>query len=115
VDLAWADYEGEDTRFVPYWEKSPLYAIQPPQVLGSLYLKRDRALLVLGSQTEETVPCEIAVTELLKQLPPGTPARDAITGEGLAMKEGPVLSNAEGTLTFDLPGRSWRLIEWKAR
>jgi hypothetical protein len=111
VDRAWADYEGEDTRFVPYWEKSPLYAIQPPQVLGSLYLKRDRALLVLGSQTEEAVPCKIAVTGrqggVALPFPPGTPARDAITGESLAMKE--------GTLTFDLPGRSWRLIEWKAR
>ncbi len=105
VDLAWADYEDEQTRFIPYWEQSPLYAVAPPEVLGSLYLKPDRALLVLGSQTEDRVRCEVDVGKLLGKLPAGAEARDAVTGEPVEI--------ARGKLRFRLPGRQWRMIELK--
>jgi len=103
VDLAWAAYEDAGTRFIPYWEKSPLYSVAPTEVLGSLYLKADRALLVLGSQTEETSRCEIGVGELLKRLPRGVRARDAITREAVAM--------VGGRIRVKLAGRSWRMVE----
>ena len=111
VDRALASYEDGETRFIPYWKTSTLYTVQPPrtdavrpQALGSLYLKSDRALLVVGSQTEETVQCTVDVTGLLSHLPRGTQARDAITGERVQMHG--------AALAFDLPGRSWRLVEF---
>ena len=103
VDLAWADYEDERTRFLPYWERSDLYAVAPKEVLGSLYLKPDRALLVLGSQTEERVRCEVDVAGLLEELPAGVEARDSITGAPMRM--------SRGKLGFRLPGRQWRMVE----
>jgi hypothetical protein len=106
VDLALAGYEGEGTRFVGYWERSPLYRVEPPEVLGSVYLRRNRALLVVGSQTEEALQCQVQVRGLLQRLPPGTQARDAITGEGVRMRE--------AALAFSLPGRSWRMVELAA-
>ena len=105
VDQAWADYEDQDTRYIPYWERSELYTVAPSTVLGNLYLKRDRALLVLGSQTEQPVECQVGIGSLLKRLPPGVQPRDAITGEELA----PGL----GVIPFPLPGRGWRMIELK--
>jgi hypothetical protein len=103
VDQALAPYEDADTRFIGYWERSPLYAIEPPQVLGSLYLKPDRALLVLGSQTETDAEAEVRIGELLEALPAGATARDAITGEALPVER--------SRLRLTLPGRGWRLIE----
>ena len=77
----------------------------PGEVLCSLYLKRDRALLVLGSQTEENVRCEMDIAGLLAKLPGGAEARDAITGEPLSL--------SRGELRFRLPGRQWQMIELK--
>ncbi len=105
VDLAWAEYEDDQTRFIPYWELSDLYSVIPGEVLCSLYLKRDRALLVLGSQTEENVRCEMDIAGLLAKLPGGAEARDAITGEPLSL--------SRGELRFRLPGRQWQMIELK--
>ncbi len=105
VDLAWAPYEDEQTRYVPYWERSPLVRVMPPQVLGSLYLKPDRALLVLGSQTERTVRCGVSLAGVLARLPQGAAARDAVTGEALPLRD--------RELSFELPGRMWRMIELK--
>jgi hypothetical protein len=103
VDRALAPYEDPDTRFIGYWEHSPLYAVAPPQVLGSLYAKPDRALLVLGSQTEEEVGAEVRVGELLEALPKGATPRDAISGEALDVQH--------GRLQLTMPGRGWRLVE----
>jgi hypothetical protein len=103
VDLAWAPYEDTATHYLPYWEHSPLYRVQPPQVLGSLYLKPDRALLVLGSQTEAEVTCRVEVRALLRQLPASVTARDAVTGEALRL--------GAGHLSLAMPGRAWRMIE----
>jgi hypothetical protein len=103
VDLALRDYEDAQTTFVPYWQGSKLYRVSPAPVLGSLYLKADRALLVLGSQTEEAARCRIELGRLLRQLPAGVTATDAISRAPLAL--------AEKGLEIDLPGRGWRLIE----
>jgi len=103
VDLALRDYEDEQTSFIPYWTASPLYRVSPAQVLGSLYLKADRALLVLGSQTEEAVTCHVDLARLLRRLPPGVAARDAISGQAFPL--------ADRALDLDLPGRGWRLLE----
>ncbi len=103
VDLAWGPYEGADTRFVPYWEKSGLYAIKPAAILGSLYLKRESALLVLGSQSEQTQTCQVEVAALLKMLPAGVKAVNAITGEAVPM--------SAGKLSFPIGARDWRMIE----
>ena len=105
VDLAWGPYEGADTRLVPYWEHSSLYAIKPAAILGSLYLKKDRALLVLGSQSESQQTCDISVAALLRSLPAGVKAVDAITGEAVPM--------IGGKLSFPVKARDWRMIEFK--
>jgi hypothetical protein len=103
VDLALRDYEDIQTTFVPYWEDSKLYRVSPAPVLGSLYLKADRALLVLGSQTEQPVHCRVELGRLLRQLPSGVTATDPIDRVPLTL--------AEKGLAIDLPGRGWRLIE----
>ncbi|NLC58558.1 MAG: hypothetical protein GX774_17130 [Armatimonadetes bacterium] len=103
VDQALAPYEDARTRFVPYWERSPLAVVAPKQVLGSLYVKPDRALLVLGSQTEKKVACTADLSRLLKSLPAGVTARDAITGEAVPLQS--------GKLSIPMPARGWRLIE----
>jgi hypothetical protein len=105
VDLAGAEYEDSQTRFIPYWERSELYRIHPDRVLGSLYLKPDRALLVLGSQTEQAVTCRLDLSPLLARLPATAEARDPIRQERLSL--------AEGRLSLALPGRGWRMIELK--
>jgi hypothetical protein len=103
VDRAFGDYEDAQTRFIGYWEKSPLYTVEPARVLGSLYLKPDRALLALGNQTEQDANCRVSLRELLKALPTGVTARDAVTHEALPLN---------GThLRLEMPGRSWRLVE----
>jgi len=107
IDLAWAPYEDDLTRYVPYWEHSELYSVQPAAVLGSLYLKPDRALLVLGSQTEEGAECRIKVQRVLGELPPGTGAYDARTGERLGL--------INGELSLRLPGRTWRMVELRGK
>jgi len=103
VDCALAAYEGAETRFIGYWERSPLYSIEPAPVLASLYLKPDRALLVLGSQTEADTEVEVRIGKLLEALPEGVTVRDAISGETLALQA--------GRLRLSMPGRRWRLIE----
>jgi len=105
VDEAWSDYEDRDTRYLPYWERSELYTVAPGTVLGSLYLKRDCALLVLGSQTEQPAECQVGIARLLRLLPPGVEVCDAITGEALA--------SSSGALSLPLSGRGWRMIEIK--
>ncbi len=105
VDLAWAPYEDEQTTYVPYWEPSELCQVAPAQVLGSLYVKPDRALLVLGSQTEEDVDCTVGVVGLLAKLPQGVQAFDAISREPLAL--------VDGTLSLRLHGRMWRMVEFR--
>jgi len=105
VDRAWGDYEDALTRSLPYWRKSRLYTVRPATVLGSVYLKPDRALVVLGNQAEKTVECRIELAGLLRKLPAGVQARDALTQETLAA--------ADGKLQFPMPGRSWRMIELK--
>lgn len=103
VDLALRDYEDDQTSFIPYWSDSPLYRVTPPPVLGSLYLKTDRALLVLGSQTEEAARCQVDLARLQRQLPARATARDPVTGEALPL--------VDGVLRLDLPARGWRLVE----
>jgi hypothetical protein len=103
VDLALGNYEDEQTHFIPYWEGSDLYSVAPTGVLGSVYLKRDRALLVIGSQAEESVRCEVEIGNLLEKLPPEAQARDAITREPVGL--------SRGELRLRLPGRQWRMIE----
>jgi hypothetical protein len=103
VDLAFGPYEDADTRFIGYWEHSPLYSVEPPQVLGSLYLKPGRALLVLGSQTEAETEVQVGLGKLLKALPTGATARDAVSGEALDLMG--------GELRLTMSGRSWQLVE----
>jgi hypothetical protein len=103
VDLAWGTYEDAATRFIPYWARSSLYAVNPASILGSLYLKRERVLLVLGSQTEQAEMCQVDVSPALRSLPAGVTARDAITGEALPMDAGKIV--------LPIEGRGWRMIE----
>jgi len=51
------------------------------------------------------VECRIELAGLLRKLPAGVQARDALTQETLAA--------ADGKLQFPMPGRSWRMIELK--
>lgn len=103
VDMAWAPYEGAETRFIPYWEGSRLYRVTPAEVLGSVYLGLDRALIVVGSQTEQATDCSIDIRGLLAQLPRGVTARDATSGAPLRV--------TGGRVAFPLPGRMWRMVE----
>jgi hypothetical protein len=105
VDLAWGDYEDAQTQYIPYWERSSLYGVAPAQVLGSLYLKPDRALLVLGSQTDSPVDCRVNVSNLLRKLPAGVIAKDAVTHEAVPM--------SGGVLSFPMAARGWRMVEIK--
>ena len=103
VDKAFDSYEGDHTRFIGYWERSALYSVAPGNVLGSLYLNPDRALLVLGSQTEATTQCTVDLRGALAKLPRGLQARDPMTGDALEM--------GDGKLRFELAGRMWKLVE----
>jgi hypothetical protein len=103
VTLAWLDYQDDRTRFIPYWERSDLYAVSPKEILGSVYLKKDKALIVLGSQTEKTVDCVVKLDGLLKELPGRIQAHDAISGQSLKI--------ADRTLQLNFPARHWRMIE----
>ena len=55
VDQALAPYEDTDTRFIGYWEHSPLYSVQPQRVLGSLYL-REKGTPYQSPEAEPTDP-----------------------------------------------------------
>ena len=105
VDLALGPYEDAATRFIGYWEKSGLYAVTPAEVLGSLYLKPKRALLVLGSQTEQASEVMVDLGALLKRLPAGAQVRDAMSGEAVPAPG--------GIVRMALPGREWRMLEVK--
>ena len=105
VDRALAPYEDSGTRFIGYWERSPLYTVNPPQALGSLYLRPDRALLAIGSQTEAEAEVEVRLGRLLERLPPGCTARDPITGQPVP--------RARNQVSFPLPARGWKMIELK--
>ncbi len=100
---ALADYQDDATRWVPYWEKSPLYNVRPKQVLGSMYQKKDKALLVFGSQTEKDVNCTVDISKLLLKLPKGVQIYDAISGEKIDI--------SGGKIAFEMPSRDWRMIE----
>ncbi len=102
VDRAWADYEDDQTRFIGYWEEQRLFSVAPATVLGSLYLKPDRALLVLGSQTEAATEVRVALAGLRRRLP-ALQACDAISRQALPM--------VGGTLYLSMPPRTWRMIE----
>jgi hypothetical protein len=106
VDLALREYEDAQTTFVPYWEDSRLCRVEPPQILGSVYLKPDRALLVLGSQADEAVSCHADLGRLLRRLPPGATARDPISGKALTL--------TRKALDLDLAGRGWQMVEVRA-
>jgi hypothetical protein len=103
VDLALGRYEDENTRFLGYWEGSRLYRVTPAPVLGSLYLRSDRAMLVLGNQVERETSCRVDLGALLSDLPEGVKAWDAITGEELSLRG--------GRLELQMGGRSWRMVE----
>jgi hypothetical protein len=117
VDRALAPYEDADTRFIGYWYTGDTgntgdtirYTGDTMQwcphvsVLGSLYLKPDRALLVLGSQTEAEAQVAVDLRKLLEGLPKGATTRDAISGETLPLQR--------GSLSLTMPGRGWRLVE----
>jgi len=109
VDRALAPYEDAETQFVGYWYTGdtiswcPRVSVQPPQVLGSLYLKPDHALLVVGSQTEAQAEVEVQIGKLLEALPNGVTVRDAVSGEALDLRR--------GALRLTMPGRGWRMVE----
>lgn len=105
VTKALMDYQDEKTRFVPYWDNSPLYKVNTKDILASVYIKPDIALVVIGSQTERTSDCSINVGQILKKLPVTAKASDAITGESLAVNK--------GSISLTVGGRSWRIIELK--
>lgn len=106
VDQALAPYEGTDTRFIPYWEEPPLCPLQAPtSVLCSVYLKPNRALLVMGNQDEQRATCALDISGLLRQLPASVSAIDAITGEKLDV--------TGRRLRVLVGGRGWRMIELK--
>lgn len=103
VDRALGPYEGADTRFIAYSDRERPWTLEPASVLASAYLRRERALVVLGSQTEEDTACTLDVRPLLRLLPPGSVARDALTGEAIPEET--------GRLRFPLVGRGWRMVE----
>ncbi len=105
VTKALMDYQDAKTRFIPYWDKSPLYKVSNKDILASIYIKPDRALVVVGSQTEKTVDCSINIGPVLKKLPSMVKASDATTGEGIEINK--------GTISIPIGGRSWRIIELK--
>jgi hypothetical protein len=96
-------YQDEQTRFVPYWEQSPLYRVSPAGVLASVYIRNEQALLVLGSQIEQATECRIDLSGVLAALPAGAGICNPITGEAY--------STNQGAFTLTLPGRGWRLLE----
>jgi hypothetical protein len=73
------DYQDTATAWVPYWANSPLYRVSPSGVLGSMYLKKDRAMLVFGSQTEDASECTVDISGLLGRLPKGVEVHDPAT------------------------------------
>jgi hypothetical protein len=101
---AMADYNSDDTtRYIPYWDKSKLYSVSPSGILGSVYLNKDKALLVFGSQTEKDTVCSVNIAGLLGKLPKGIQAYDAISNEKLEI--------TSSKIHFDILARNWRMIE----
>lgn len=103
VDKAWADYQDNQTTYLPYWDKSPLYKVSPGKVLASVYLKKDKALLVFGSQADKKSECVVDVAGLLEKLPGNMCVYDAITCNKLKM--------ADGKFSFVMQPLQWRMIE----
>jgi hypothetical protein len=104
VDLALAPYEDEETRFLPYWSPECPVKVTPGTVLGSAYVRPERALVVIGNQRDETASCSVDIRALLDALPAGPVAIwDPIKGEAIAQ--------VDGTIELDLAGRGWQMIE----
>ncbi len=99
------NYQDDKTRFIPYWDNSTLYKVNAKNVLASVYLKPDKALMVIGSQTEDPSDCNISVAQLLKKLPIGVTASNAITGETIEI--------SKGIISLPIAGRNWKMIEFK--
>jgi len=104
VTRALSEYEDTATQFVPYWDHSDLYSTGSKEVLGSVYLKADKALLVMGSQAAETVESRVDVANLLKKLPKDVSAYDVINGEKIEL--------TDNGFNLNLPGQQWRMIEF---
>ncbi|MBI2302562.1 MAG: hypothetical protein HYU66_26960 [Armatimonadetes bacterium] len=102
ADRVLEGYQDLETRFIGYWAKSDLYRVDNPRVVASLYLRPERALLVMGSQSEEAVTCRLDLGGLLRRLP-GAKVRDAISGVEL-----------RAPLVLALPARGWRMLEVSA-
>ncbi|MFA5203778.1 MAG: glycoside hydrolase domain-containing protein [Lentisphaeria bacterium] len=100
---ALADYQDEQTSFIPYWDKSSLYQVTPSQVLSSVYLNKNKAMMVFGSQTEKDVNCIADISGLLKKLPTDVQVCDAMSNEKIEIKD--------GKICLAIPGREWRMIE----
>ena len=99
------NYQDEQTKLIPYWDNSTLYKLNTEKVLASVYLKPEKALMVIGSQTEDTSDCTISVSRLLKRLPVGVKASNAVTGEAVDIKQ--------GIVSLEIAGRNWMMIEFK--
>lgn len=104
VTTTLARYEDKDTKFIPYWDRSNLYSINSNKVLGSLYLKKDSALLVIGSQTSESVDVSLDVDALLKKLGKVNSIKDVASDK--------VIDVTDGKILFSLSGRGWKMLEF---
>ncbi len=103
VTQALERFDDKQTTFIPYWDKSSLYKVTPGNILASVYLKKNSALIVMGSQTTEPTTATLNINNLLKKLPDGAIIRDIMTGEDL--------TPASGVLTLNMPGRGWKGLE----
>ncbi len=93
-----------ETRFLPYWEQHPGLSVPTDgRVKVSAYLRPGKALLVLANWSGEATAPEVRLDARALGLPAGARARDAETGEALALQD--------GRLTVPVPAKRLRLVE----
>ncbi|MHB1458014.1 MAG: glycoside hydrolase domain-containing protein [Armatimonadota bacterium] len=100
-----AQYDDNQTTFIPYWDHSPLYHLSSDKVLASVYLKPKSALMVLGSQTQDDTQLTVDLSGLIKKLGQAVQPFDPMNAQKLDMKSGKV--------AISIGGRNWRVIELK--
>ncbi len=100
-----ARYEDITTQFIPYWSKSNLYQLSSDKILASAYLKTGSALIVFGSQTQESVQLTVDLSGVQAKLGSAVQAFDPISGQKLDMTAGKV--------NIEITGRGWKTIELK--
>jgi len=97
LENALHDFGGATARFLPYWANADLIVPSSPEATVSAYLREGgEGLLLVAQGPAEPLELAVALEGELAALR-DLPARDAVTGQALAWRD--------GRLVWPLPGR----------